>query len=116
MADVPPYDYGDLVHVRRGDCLYRACLVDVGLDSLVIRYPSGYTTTVPMHCASVVRQRTLADVIAERAREERRHKLDDWDPPLLPPVEAGQSLPMLPAPPEESGGEFVGADVWRRLG
>ena len=74
------YDYGDRVQVRRGGRVYRATLVDVGLDSLVIRYPSGYTCTTPATEATVVRARTIFDLIAERKRAAAAHRLPDWQP------------------------------------
>lgn len=111
-----PYDYGDVVHVRRGQRLYRAYLVDVGLESLVIRYPSGYTTSVPRRCASVVRQRTLQELVEERRREDERLRLPDWEPPSLPLREVETIERALPAMPDEVGGSIVGADVWRTLG
>ncbi|MEO1741283.1 MAG: hypothetical protein AAFR99_05685 [Cyanobacteria bacterium J06629_9] len=74
------YDYGDLVQVRRSGRVYRAMLIDVGLDSLLIRYPSGYTCTVPAAAATVVKVGTIFDLITERERVEAAHRLPDWRP------------------------------------
>ena len=74
------YDYGDRVQVRRNGRVHRAMLVDVGLDSLVIRYPSGRTFTVPAIAATVIRAGTIFDLMAERERAKAAHHLPDWQP------------------------------------